>query len=173
MAIPEGDARTYWNVQTFCLLTLTLIALGGALYFLRPVLVPFVLAVLLSQCLVPAIEFQQRRLRVPRGIAIAVTAVAAVVVVAGSGTLIATTIASAAPRLQEYEKQFQKFTEGTARSAALSGSRFNMDADKLARFFAVQEGTGWQFITAVLGEATNIVSSGVIVIIFMVFLLAG
>ncbi|MCE5267484.1 MAG: AI-2E family transporter [Planctomycetaceae bacterium] len=173
MANPANDIRTYWNVQTFCLLTLTLIALGAALYFLRPVLVPFVLAVFLTQCLLPLIEFQQRHLRIPRALAIASAAVAAIVVVAAFGSLVATSIAAAAPRLQDYEKRFQEFTEATARSASLQQSRIHVDADQVARFFAVQEGTGWQFISAALAEATNIVSGGVIVVIFMLFLLVG
>ena len=43
--------------------------------------------------------------------------------------------------------------------------------EQLARFFSVQEGTGWQFLSAVLGEARNVLSSGMIVMIIMIFLL--
>jgi AI-2 transport protein TqsA len=48
-----------------------------------------------------------------------------------------------------------------------------IDPDTLARSFAVQEGTGWHFISAVLGESANILSSGVIVLIFVLFLVVG
>jgi AI-2 transport protein TqsA len=167
------DVRTYWNVQTFCLLTLTLIALGAALYFLKPVLVPFVLAVFLTNCLMPAIEMQQRYLHAPRSLAITSTVIATILIVLICGALVATSVAGAAERLQDYEKQFQRFTEGMARSAPPRWLHIDLDSDKVARYFAVQEGTGWQFMSTVFGEATNILSSGVIVIIFMIFLVAG
>jgi AI-2 transport protein TqsA len=167
------DIQTYWNVQTFCLLTLTLIALGAALYFLRPVLVPFVLAVFLTNCLRPAIEVQQRYLRAPRSVAIASTLMVAVVIVALCGAVVATSVSGASHRLDDYEKQFQTFTEAAARSVPLHRLGIKIDADQIGRFFAVQEGTGWQFISAVLSEATNVLSGGVIVVIFMIFLIVG
>ena len=61
------DLRAYHRVQTFCLLTLTLLALGAALYLLRPVLVPFVFAVFLTYCLTPVIDAQRRHLQMPQG----------------------------------------------------------------------------------------------------------
>jgi AI-2 transport protein TqsA len=167
----KEDMRAHWNVQTFCLLTLTLIALGGALYFLRPVLVPFVLAVLLTNCLMPVIEFQQRRLRAPRGVAVASTLVMMLVIVAICGSFVAASIGGASQRLGYYEKQFQHFTEGAARSVSIERLGIDFDTSDLTRYFAVQEGTGWQFMTSVLGEATNLLSSGVIVLIFMLFLI--
>ena len=84
--LPE-NVQTRWNVQIFCLLTLTLIALGAALYFLRPVLVPFVLAVFLTNCLMPVIAIQQRYLRAPQSVAIATTMVLALVILALGGAL--------------------------------------------------------------------------------------
>ena len=43
------------RIQTVCLLILTAVAIGAALYMLRPVLIPFVLAVFLVYCLTPVI----------------------------------------------------------------------------------------------------------------------
>ena len=54
------EALAYPRVQTVCLVALTLIALGVALYLLKPVLVPFVLAVFLTYCLTPLIDVQRR-----------------------------------------------------------------------------------------------------------------
>src|SRR5438105_11845949 len=59
----RGDRR----VQTVCLLVLTVIAVGVALFLLRPVLVPFILALLFTYCLTPLIELQVRRFGIPRG----------------------------------------------------------------------------------------------------------
>ena len=55
--------RQELRVQTVCLLILSAIALGFALYWLRPVMIPFVLAVFFALGLSPAVDIQVRRLR--------------------------------------------------------------------------------------------------------------
>jgi AI-2 transport protein TqsA len=165
------DAQRHWNVQTFCLLTLTLIAIGFSLYFLRPVLVPFVLAVFLTNCLIPMIDVQRYYLRLPKGLAIASTVTVTVAVVVLCGSLVASSVNGATSRLTEYESQFQHFSDNLARSVPLARFGIKVDTEQVGKFFSVQEGTGWQFITSVLGEAANVLSSGVIVIIFVLFLL--
>ena len=54
------------RVQTVCLVVLTTIAVAGSLFYLRPVLIPFVLAVFLALALSAVVEFQCQRLKVPR-----------------------------------------------------------------------------------------------------------
>jgi AI-2 transport protein TqsA len=160
------------RAQTFCLLTLTTIASGAALYFLRPVLVPFVLAVFLTYCLTPAIDVQTRYLRMPRLLAAISALILALAVLAIFGSLVATSVGSMSQKLQDYEKQFQRLTEQFAQSVPLAGLGLGSEGE-IGRFFTVQEGTGWQFISAVLGEATNLVSNGALVAIFMIFILLG
>ena len=63
------------RVQTACLLTLTLIAVGFTMAMLQPVLVPFVLALFLSQCLAPLILLLMRRGRLPRWLAVTVAVI--------------------------------------------------------------------------------------------------
>ena len=75
----DADRR----IQTVCLLILTAIALGAALQYLSPVLIPFVLAVFFTYCLAPVIEFQIHRLRMPRILAVATT------IALGCGVLVA------------------------------------------------------------------------------------
>ena len=47
------------------------------------------------------------------------------------------------------------------------------DAEQIRGFLAAQEGAGWKLVSAVLSEATNIVSNRALVLIFMLFLLLG
>ena len=169
----SDDVGTYQRVQTFCLLTLTLLALGVALYLLRPVLVPFVLAVFLTYCLTPLIDAQRRYLRMPRGLAIVSAMVLALVVVALCGSVVATSISSASRRLQDYERQFQDLTERFASSVPLERLGIKTDARQIRGFLAAQEGAGWQLVSVVLSEATNILSNGALVMIFMLFFLLG
>jgi AI-2 transport protein TqsA len=167
------DVDTYQRVQTFCLLTLTLLALGAVLYLLRPVLVPFVLAVFLTYCLTPLIDAQQRYLRMPRGLAIVSAVVLALAVLALCGSVVATSISSASQRLQDYEKQFQDLTEHFASCVPLKRLGIKTDAKQIRGFLAAQEGAGWQFVSGVLSEAANVLSNGALVMIFMLFFLFG
>ncbi len=57
------------HVQTVCLLILSSIGVAGALYWLRPVRVPLVLAVFFAGGLTPLIELQVSYLRAPRWLA--------------------------------------------------------------------------------------------------------
>ncbi len=63
----------------------------AALYFGRPVLVPFALAVLLAFALSPAAEFL-RRIGLPRALAVVLTVTAAVFLIGGFGTFVGTQI---------------------------------------------------------------------------------
>jgi AI-2 transport protein TqsA len=167
------DVGTYQRVQTLCLLTLTLLALGLALYLLRPVLVPFVLAIFLTYCLTPLIDAQQRYLRMPRGPAILSAVLLALVLLTLCGSVVATSISSASRRLDDYEKQFQDVTERFATSVPLARLGIKADSKQIRGFLAAQEGIGWQLVSAVLSEATNVLSNGALVMIFMLFFLFG
>ena len=65
--------QSYEHVQTVCLLILALVAGGAALYWLRPVLVPLVLAIFVTYALSPLVDLQIVRLRFPRPVAIVAT----------------------------------------------------------------------------------------------------
>ena len=151
MSKPD-EIRTDGRVQTFCLLTLTLIALGVASYLLRPVLVPFVLAVFLTYCLTPLIDAQQRYLRLPRVLAIVSAVVLALLVLAVCGSVVATSINSASLRLQDYDKQFRDLTERVTSSVPLERLGIRTDAEQIRRFLAAQESNGFppQFLDHVL-----------------------
>ena len=68
-AMVQSATRESERVQLVCLVTLTLIAGAAALHWLEPVMVPLVLAVLLSYCLSPVVDLAERRLGMPHGCA--------------------------------------------------------------------------------------------------------
>lgn len=61
------------KIQTICLMILTGIASVAVLYWLRPVLIPFVLAVFLVCGIAPLLDVIQQRCRAPRIVAVAIT----------------------------------------------------------------------------------------------------
>src|SRR5438874_1980583 len=74
LVVKGDETRADRRVQTVCLLILTFIGSGIALALLRPVLVPFVLALLFTFCLTPFIDLQVRYLRMPRSLAVVISA---------------------------------------------------------------------------------------------------
>ena len=81
------------RIQTICLLTLAFFAAGIALYLLRTMLVPFVLAVFFTFILTPLINFQVRRLRLPRALALVDTLLLGVLAMALLAGVVASSVA--------------------------------------------------------------------------------
>ena len=74
-------------VQTACLLILTIFAVVTGLVWLRPVVVPFVLALFLAVGLSPVVDFQESRLRLPRALALGSTLLIGVLLIGLLGVL--------------------------------------------------------------------------------------
>ncbi len=70
-----NESPREFRLQTICLLILSGIGIAVALYFLKPVLIPFVLAMFLAIGLAPVVDVQVRRLHMPHGIAVVSTLV--------------------------------------------------------------------------------------------------
>jgi AI-2 transport protein TqsA len=166
------DVRADRRVRTFCLLALTLIASGFALYALKPVLVPFVLAVFFTYCLKPIIDLQTRYLRVPHGVAIIGTAVLGVLLLLIIGLVVATTIGTMSHEFDAYQEQMHRLAGQIARAVPLERLGIKPDPET-GRVFRIPEDAGASFVSAVLSETTNIISNGVVVVIFMLFILLG
>jgi AI-2 transport protein TqsA len=164
--LPRASDR---RVQTVCLLILTLIACGVALWLLRPVLVPFVLAIFFAECLAPVIDWQIRTLRFPRWLAVSVASVLGLSLLTGVGFLIGASVARMHQNLPAYQASLNTFTSRilSSRPAHWLGAGPNTAAAALPQDQTIS------FITLVLGETTNIVSHGATVLILLAFLLFG
>ena len=92
----------------------------AGLYFGRPVLVPFALAVLLAFALSPAAE-ALRRVGLPRTIAVILTVTAAVFLIAGFGAFVGTQVGLLAADLPHYQVNLTHKIE-SVRGAAASNS---------------------------------------------------
>jgi AI-2 transport protein TqsA len=153
------------RIQTVCLLILAAIAIGFAMFWLRPVLVPFVLALFFTYVLTPVIDLQMKYLRLPRGLAITATAVLGCIILAAIGTLIATSVTRLTHNLPQYQHQL---------SLALDQLRERVP---LAQWGLHTEGTPEDsvrsLLSAVINSSMTVLSNGVLVVVFMVFMLTG
>ena len=166
------ETKTDRSVQTFCLMVLTLIASGFALYALKPVLLPFVLAVFFTYCLTPVIDLQVRHLKLPPTLALVSTGLLGTAVLAAFGFLIASAVGAMSDNLSAYQGQFNRLTQDVAQMVPLD--KFGIKVDpRTGPVFRLPESTSVKFISAVLTETTALISNGAVVLIFMIFILLG
>ena len=158
------DAR----VRTVCLVILTFIAGGVALYLLRPVMVPFVLALFFSYALRPVIELQVRRLRLPAGVALFNTILLGMGLLFLMGVLVSVSVTQLQSNADSYQAQLDKLGDRVA--AWLPLDKLNIDPDKA---FTNLEKRGQQFLVDAASALWSVVSDGILVLIFMIFLIAG
>ena len=154
------------RLQTVCLLILTAVAIGGSLYLLRPVLIPFVLAVFLVYCLAPVIDLQTNKWRVPRPVAVVSTIVLGCVVLSLMWLLVGASVSQMTANAAVYEEQFENLITSATKLLASQG----IDAAQLP---GMLKDTAGGLATGLISGIMSVLSNGLLVVIFMIFILAG
>ena len=168
MNLPPQEQR----IQTVSLAVLATIASGAALYWLHPVLIPLVLAVFFSYCLAPIIEFQMRYLHIPRLLAFSVTVVLGGAILFLIGLLVSASVSQMAAHAGDYQDQITQLIDQTA--AVLPLERFGINAEELTESFLQTAGNSVaSFLTGTIGAIMNVLSNGLLVLIFMIFMMLG
>ena len=156
------------RIQTICLLILSSVAVAAALYWLRPVLVPFVLAVFIAYGLFPLVELQVGHLRLPPSVAVASTLIVGVVILWSLGLLISTSVSQLQANADAYQQQIEILVSRL--SSLLPTSTSITPENPLAQLPIGN-------VSSVLLNTTNaivgIVSQGLLVLIFVLYLLLG
>ncbi len=153
------------RIRTVCLLVLTAIALGAALNWLAPVMIPFVLSVFIATALARMMSALQRWVRMPRALAMTIIVVGGLVILAGVGALIAMSVAQITANRAVYQTQLESLL---ARLTPLLG-RFGVEVSSLLPSMPTM--AGWMISTS--NALATVVSEGLVVMIFVVFLLGG
>ncbi|HBN79698.1 MAG TPA: AI-2E family transporter [Planctomycetaceae bacterium] len=171
------EARS--RVQTICLMILTTAAIGYAIYWLRPVLLPFVIAVFVVSGIAPVLETLQRRLGVDRLVAAGITFLLGLVIVVILGwTLWTSTIElrEMAPayrmRIQEIVNTIQdyipeRFVKGDLPDDETSITPTDKKID-LSLESLMTHG-----ISELSGALLNLMMTSIVVLIYVFFLLLG
>jgi AI-2 transport protein TqsA len=168
---------THWEqnqqrVQTVCLVVLTTLAVSAALRWLAPVMIPFVLAVFFAFILSPLIDLQVARLRMPRAAAISATLVLAFLVFAGIATLVSASVGQLAANADGYQEKATNLLH--AATSLLPLERLGIEtaavSDPLKKFSV---GTLGSMLVGTTNAILDLLSNGLLVLIFLVFLLLG
>jgi AI-2 transport protein TqsA len=169
---PVADLEQDQRIRTVCLLILTGLGIGFALYVLRPVLIPFVLAIFLTYCLVPLVDFQIKRLRVPRPLALLSTAVLAALILVGLGMIVSTSVSQMSASSETYRDSLLGLIDELAEDLPLEWLGLEWDSDEAAHFNLSDRSIG-RMVSSTIGAIVGVLSQGMLVLIFVIFLLAG
>lgn len=182
-----GKSENYeQRIQTGCLLILTALGIGGALYALSSVLIPFVLAVFLTLCLIPAVDVQMKWLHIPRRTAILTTILIGCTILVLAGLLITAAANQIVDSKDDYEKQFRAVL---VRARGLIPSEWYAedpnDPNRLSEdpnypagpapgpLIRIPTDHVRRVLTDTASSIMGVISNGLLVLIFMIFMVAG
>lgn len=165
----DPGALRFPPVVVGSLVILAGVAAGGALYFMRPVMVPLILALLFSYLVSPLVDTVQVRLRTPRPLAVLVALVVVGLLVFLPGALISSSVRSLAAKGPAYEARLVQMGEGAM--ATLQGWGVPLDAAALRGSLEDLPVAG--MVLEALNQAASSLTNVLLVLVFVVYLVAG
>jgi AI-2 transport protein TqsA len=165
------STTTEERAQTVSLVVLASIAGAGAMYWLRPVMIPFVLALFISLGLGLAVEFLVTRLRVPRALALPVTVLLGLLAMAGVGGLVNTSV-------RQLAESAPLYSELLGQLIARAGEALPIDVDRitggeLQALSEIPVATVGSLLARTTNAIVNTLSQSLLVLIFVLFLVLG
>jgi AI-2 transport protein TqsA len=158
------------RIQTVCLLLLTTVVVAIALWWLRPVMIPFVLASFFAFALTPLIDFQRRYLWVPRPLAILITMIFGFVVLSLLGGLITISVRQLSANADVYQQKINQMLD----YAMAMIEHFGFDPVTIfSSFSALPIKTVGGLLVTTTNAIVELLSQGLLMMIFLFFLLLG
>jgi AI-2 transport protein TqsA len=166
MTITEQEQR----LQTVCLLILTSLAVALAFYWLRSAMVPFTLALFFSYALAPAIDLQVKYLRIHSSLAVTATLVLGFFILTTLASLVTASVSELTANAAAYQRQIEQipaYVDTLLRSYGIEPPEVFRPSS-----FIHPETVG-SMLMSTTNAVVGIVSQGTLVMIFLIFLLAG
>jgi AI-2 transport protein TqsA len=157
------------RLTTVSLVILAAAAITAALAYTRAVMVPFVLAIFLAYLLAPLVELLQNRLRVPRPLAVFCALLVAVGLLTLLGVLITTSTKGLLASADIYQDRLTRWAEGGLAFLA----RLGVDTTGITPSETIQRLPLPSLMRGVAGTVLGLVTSGALVLIFLIYLLSG
>lgn len=157
------------RIQTLCLLIIAAFAVGVTLYWLSAVMIPFVLALFLAFSMAPLIRLLTHTLRLPRMLAVLVTMLLGFVALNLLGALVTTSVGQLTQRADLYQTTLAELLQ----RAAHTMERFDVRLGKLDPYTVVAPATIGAWLLGTTNAMLGILSQGVLVLVFVFFLLMG
>lgn len=155
-----------------CLFILTSVAVAFALFWLRPVMIPFILALFFSLMLTPLIDAQKKYLKFPKILALVTTLALGILILVVFWLVITSSISQIAQNIAQYQQKIELFLNKII--AMIHLEKFGINIKQLTAPFLKNMGeNAGVMIRTVINAILGIFSQGFLVLIFLVFLLLG
>ena len=164
MQTPAQDTR----IRNVCLIIITGIAITYFLKVFSVVLIPFVLAIFLTYCLTPFIELQIRVMKIPRYLAIITTIFIGCLALFLIGLLVSSAVGEITRNVDAYQEQMEMIYDNFMNW--LKPERFGVNDTEI---YGNLRKTVNTVFTGIANSVKAIVSNGMLVIIFMMFMISG
>lgn len=166
----EEQAR---RIQNVCLMVLAALATGFVLFWLRNVMIPFVLAVFIANGLGPLVDVQIARLHFPRILAVFFTLVLAIAALAVVALFVSSSLRELTENASVYQRQIEQLVERVLTSSWMDRLEISerTDPEDLRSLIPID-----QLRPMLLGTTNaifDLLGKGFIVSIFLLFLLLG
>jgi AI-2 transport protein TqsA len=150
------------------LMVLATVALAGALLYTRAVMIPFVLAILITTVVAPLVDFQVVRWHLPGWVAITVALILVLGIMTVLGTVLVVAVQAVITAANEYSQEVTHLINRTI--ALLKAYRVPLDESMISNELKAQLPG---FITGAFGTMTTLMSDGLLITFFVIFLLVG
>ena len=161
------------RIQTLCLLVLSTIAVATALYWLRPILIPFILAVFFSLGLTPLVDAQTQRLKFPGALAVLTTLILMSIILLFIAGLVSSSLQELSANAAAYQEQILLMLERGRAALPLEALGIE-DADAaFDPLSVIPVASVGGLLMGTTNAILDLFSQGFIVMIFTFFLLAG
>jgi AI-2 transport protein TqsA len=183
-ATTNGIEPRHADVQTICIVILTLLALAAAAAWLRPVIVPFVIAVFINVCLSPLVALLHDRLRLPKPAAVGATLVVGLAIVIAAWAVLVASVVEIRDNIDAYDQRVRTLISDINEQIPLSlvgidepvTQTRNAEAGGAGDSDSRSGGLDQLVASAartVVSQLVNILSDGLLVIVFVIFFLLG
>jgi AI-2 transport protein TqsA len=150
------------------LMILAVVALAGALFYTRAVMIPFVVAIFITTAVSPIVDRLVVRFHVPGWLAIFVALILVLAILVLLGAALAVTVQTVVRTADEYTAQVADLTKRLF--VELHAHGLKVEETRVAA-----ELQSWLpgIITTAAGTVTSLVSDGLLILFFVIFLLSG
>lgn len=168
-----SSRRENWELerrlQTACLLIITAILCALAAYWMRAVLIPFVLAFFLFQLLEPMVRLLERR-RLPHPLAVTLTLIFVGSCLFYTSSVVTNSVGEIIKSSDTYTNRIYELLESLWNKYPAFEERFKAISQQQLQKFS--EGVG-SFVAALTNSVIYLISQSTVVLLFLMFLLFG
>ena len=169
-----SSRRENWELerrlQTACLLIITAILCAIAAYWMRTVLIPFVLSFFVFQLLAPLVKFLEKKARLPHALAVTLTLAIVGSVVVYTSSIVTNSVGQLLNSSDAYAARLDQILEKIWAEHPSFEDRFKTLAQQQLEKFS--EGVG-SFLAALTNSVVYLISQSTVVFLFVMFLLFG